>query len=71
MIDSDALMLQNIREIINAKVVTCETKYVTNVYGIPKYWIAFIKEERHASASAYIRAALREKLERDGMNFSH
>lgn len=40
-------------------------RYVT-VYDVPKSWIRAIKKEQ-MTASAYLKQALREKLQRDGM----
>lgn len=36
------------------------------VYDIPKAWIKAIKKNR-MTASSYLKQALREKLQRDGM----
>lgn len=36
------------------------------VYGVPKKWLAAIKS-MHAKNSGYMKQALREKLERDGV----
>jgi hypothetical protein len=44
-----------------------ETQRQTIVYDIPKHWLKAIKEERHSTVSGYMRAALQEKLERDGV----
>jgi beta-xylosidase len=40
-------------------------KYVM-VYDVPKSWIQSIKKNR-MTASSYLKQALREKLQRDGM----
>lgn len=50
------------------EVVTDENevqRYVM-VYDIPKAWIRAIKKNR-MTASSYLKQALREKLQRDGM----
>ncbi|MDD2267636.1 hypothetical protein [Sulfuricurvum sp.] len=38
----------------------------TIIYDIPKRWKAFIKDKRHSTFSGYARAAIQEKMERDG-----
>lgn len=43
-----------------------EVQRVVAVYDIPKAWINAIKKEK-MTASAYLKQALREKLQRDGM----
>jgi hypothetical protein len=43
-----------------------ETQRQTIVYDIPKAWLKAVKEKRHSTISGYMRAALQEKLERDG-----
>ena len=52
----------------NAKAAaeTQEIQKQTIVYDIPKSWLKLIKSEASATNSGYIKAALREKLVRDG-----
>ena len=46
---------------------TQEIQKQTIVYDIPKSWLKLIKSEASATNSGYIKAALREKLVRDGL----
>jgi hypothetical protein len=50
----------------SAKDEPVETQRQTIVYDIPKAWLKAVKEKRHSTISGYMRAALQEKLERDG-----
>jgi hypothetical protein len=43
-----------------------EVQRYVMVYDVPKTWIQAIKRNR-MTASAYLKQALREKLQRDGM----
>lgn len=43
-----------------------ELQKQTIVYDIPKEWIKLIKSGASATTSGYMKAALREKLVRDG-----
>ena len=45
---------------------TQEIQRQTIVYDIPKSWLKLVKGEAHSTHSAYIKAALREKLVKDG-----
>lgn len=36
------------------------------VYDVPKAWISAVKNGAHATMSSYMKAALLEKLQRDG-----
>jgi hypothetical protein len=44
-----------------------EVQRLTNVYNIPKSWLQIITEKRHSTYSGYIRSAIQEKLEREGL----
>jgi len=44
-----------------------EVQKQTIVYDIPKEWIHAVKNKAHATVGGYMKAALREKLERDGL----
>lgn len=46
---------------------TVEVQKQTIVYDIPKEWIHAVKNKAHATVGGYMKAALREKLERDGL----
>jgi hypothetical protein len=53
---------------LNLKQTTTDNdiqRYVM-VYDVPKSWIKSIKQNK-MTASAYLKQALREKLQRDGM----
>ena len=39
----------------------------TPIYGIPKSWAKLVKKHRHATFSTYARAAIEEKMIRDGL----
>jgi hypothetical protein len=39
----------------------------TIIRNIPKPWINAVKNKAHATLGGYMKAALREKLERDGL----
>ena len=45
---------------------TIEIQRQTIVYDIPKSWLRLIKSGASATTSSYMKAALREKLVRDG-----
>ncbi len=51
---------------LKEKKVDGEVQRVVAVYDVPKAWINAIKKEK-MTASAYLKQALREKLQRDGM----
>lgn len=44
-----------------------ELQAQTIVRNIPKLWINAVKNKAHATLGGYMKAALREKLERDGL----
>lgn len=48
------------------KQVDDEVQRYVMVYDVPKSWIQSIKKNR-MTASSYLKQALREKLQRDGM----
>lgn len=44
-----------------------EIQKQTPIYGIPKSWAKLVKKHRHATFSTYARAAIEEKMKRDGL----
>lgn len=44
-----------------------EIQKQTPIYGIPKSWAKLVKKHRHATFSTYARAAIEEKMIRDGL----
>lgn len=51
----------------NVEEKVIEVQKQTIVYDIPKEWIHAVKNKAHATVGGYMKAALREKLERDGL----
>jgi len=51
-------------EVVEAKE---ELQGQTIIRNIPKSWINAVKNKAHATLGGYMKAALREKLERDGL----
>ena len=51
---------------LKEKTIDDDTQRYVMVYDVPKAWIQSIKKNK-MTASAYLKQALREKLQRDGM----
>jgi len=52
---------------VAVEAVEIEVDKQSPVYDIPKQWKKLIKKHRHATFSAYARAAIEEKMQRDGL----
>lgn len=69
MADIDSIILKKIRVLIDEQTEPNELQHQTIVYDLPKKWLRFIKSELHSTISGYARTAIREKLEKDGLEF--
>jgi hypothetical protein len=47
--------------------VGVEKKKNIMIYDVPESWNKIIKEKRHATFSGYAKAAIQEKMEKDGL----
>jgi 6,7-dimethyl-8-ribityllumazine synthase len=47
--------------------VGVEKKKNIMIYDVPESWNKIIKEKRYATFSGYAKAAIQEKMERDGL----
>lgn len=57
-------------KVIDTEIITPveeEIQKQTPIYGIPKSWAKLVKKHRHATFSTYARAAIEEKMKRDGL----
>lgn len=51
---------------VKGKKEETEVQRQVMVYDVPKAWITAVKTGAHATMSSYMKAALYEKLQRDG-----